>query len=58
MKYLKTFEDNKKTKPLTFQKMQYCKKCEKRTRHLENKCLVCKKREEQEKERQKKWGVK
>jgi len=59
MKYIRTFEENKpKENGDKYTKMRYCYKCEQFAKHLDGKCLNCKKIKQQEKDRQKNWGVK
>lgn len=66
MKYLKTFEEKtptkspEKPKPKgdTYTKIKYCYKCEQFAKHLNGKCLNCKRLKDQEKAREKQWGVK
>lgn len=63
MIHLKTFEENtnKKTDKKqedNYTKLKYCYKCEQMAKHLNGKCLNCKKLKQQEKDREKNWGVK
>jgi len=58
MKHLKTFEEQDSEIYNTFIKLQYCRKCDEFTQHLDGKCLKCKKKKEQKKYRKKSWGVK
>lgn len=48
MKYIKTFEDKTEDGD-TFTKLQFCRKCQEQTKHLDDKCLKCKKDRESEK---------
>ena len=58
MKYLKTFEEQDSEVYNTFIKLQYCSKCDEKTQHLDGKCLKCKQKHDQKKNRKKIWGVK
>ncbi len=70
MKYLKTFEEKHLSTPKTpkmpnlagkneikFKKLQYCQKCEKMTLHMNDRCMICRKRWETERDRKAKFSI-
>lgn len=57
MKHLRTYEEIE-IQGDKYTKLQYCRKCDEMTRHLDDKCLKCKNIRQQKNNRKKLWGVK
>jgi hypothetical protein len=67
MKHLKTFEEKSPKEPkapsifgdnpIKFKKLQYCQKCKKMQLHMNDRCMVCRKRWEDERDRKAKFSI-